>query len=119
MAEEQLDVKALAGMLRELLKDRPRPPEDLDGFTVMHTGMANDLLEALDPPSRNIANSREIKLFLHCRRCIRETLQPNVEVGWTGQGVQVWCKNHDCNIVHIDFEGRVHPANEGASLVIH
>ena len=34
-----------------------------------------------------------------------------IQVGWTDHGIQVWCVRHDCNIVHLDFEGYTHPAN--------
>lgn len=27
-----------------------------------------------------------------------------VDVGFTERGVQVWCRRHDVNVVHIDFE---------------
>lgn len=69
-----------------------------------------------------IENTKEIVSYLHCRLCAEEfihhehvgkspqTLQ-NLEIGWTKRGVQVWCKRHDVNIVHIDFEGTKHPAN--------
>lgn len=59
-----------------------------------------------------------IKLFFHCRQCLEE-LPPNttprewgrLECGWTVQGFQVWCKRHECNVIHVDFEGIKHPAN--------
>jgi len=35
----------------------------------------------------------------------------NYELGWTPNGLQMWCIRHDCNIMHIDFEGQTHPAN--------
>jgi hypothetical protein len=28
-----------------------------------------------------------------------------LDVGFTGRGFQVWCRRHDQNVVHIDFEG--------------
>lgn len=59
------------------------------------------------PPS----NSKEIQLYFHCGLCLREKLAQNIEAGWTPKGFQVWCRNHDCNIVHVDFEGQTHPAN--------
>jgi hypothetical protein len=34
-----------------------------------------------------------------------------IQVGWTQLGLQVWCIRHDCNIMHIDFEGVKHRAN--------
>ena len=66
----------------------------------------------------DISNTNEIELYLHCTKCLKE--KPNhispseyisIEVGWTIQGIQVWCKRHNCNIVHINFEGQKYPAN--------
>ena len=28
-----------------------------------------------------------------------------LDIGFTSIGVQVWCRRHDANVVHIDFEG--------------
>lgn len=61
--------------------------------------------------SRETPNTREIKAFMHCGSCIKESLPQNIEAGWTALGFQVWCRNHNCNIVHVDFEGSQHPAN--------
>lgn len=65
-----------------------------------------------------------IRQFYHCRRCIAEWQDgaapgqspsdyARLEVGPTLVGMQVRCKRHDLNIVHIDFEGCVHPADLG------
>lgn len=69
-----------------------------------------------DIPSKNV-----IKLYLHCRKCLEEVPQgmsrseyQSIEAGWTDLGLQIRCKRHDANIVHIDFEGAKHPANTGA-----
>lgn len=59
-----------------------------------------------------------IKTFFHCRKCIAE-LPPGrspqnyrrYDIGFTDIGVQVWCTRHNCNVVHIHFEGQKHPAN--------
>lgn len=32
-----------------------------------------------------------------------------LDVGFTDMGMQVWCRRHDTNVVHIDFDG-VRPA---------
>ena len=65
-----------------------------------------------------ISNDNEIAMFFHCALCLDE--KPNhisprdfsdLEAGWTKQGFQVWCKRHDCNIIHMDFKGHKHPAN--------
>lgn len=69
------------------------------------------------PPSTN-----EIQTFIHCALCLEEyrrtvsgLMSPreyaNNEVGWTPFGLQVWCKRHEVNVVHLDFEGMKHPAN--------
>jgi hypothetical protein len=65
-----------------------------------------------------MATANEIVGFLHCRRCFNErpeNIPPcdwqQLEVGWTPIGLQVWCRRHECNIVHIDFQGQKHPAN--------
>jgi len=52
----------------------------------------------------------EIHTFLHCAKCLSEK-PPNisarnwslVEVGLTSKGIQIWCRRHEANIVHIDF----------------
>lgn len=73
----------------------------------------NDEVVEIDVPSSN-----EIKMFMHCGLCLEErppNLSPrewaSLEVGWTVLGLQVWCKRHECNVIHIDFEGQKHPAN--------
>ncbi len=59
-----------------------------------------------------------IKLYLHCKLCI-ESVPPDTSpaewadlaIGWTDPGLQVWCNRHQCNVMHVDFEGHTHPAN--------
>lgn len=58
-----------------------------------------------------ISNNNCIGFYLHCGLCIKEDLPQRIEAGWTKMGLQIWCRNHDCNIMHINFEGRKHPAN--------
>lgn len=65
--------------------------------------------------SRPIPNTHEIKGFMHCARCVRERIGQKIEAGWTQQGFQVWCLNHNCNIIHVDFEDSKHPANTTAA----
>ncbi len=69
-----------------------------------------------------ISSQNEIVGFIHCAKCLKELpggASPRgwaqLEVGWTAQGFQVWCKRHDCNILHVDFEGAKHPANTHAA----
>lgn len=34
-----------------------------------------------------------------------------LDVGFTEQGLQVWCRRHDLNVVHIDFDGMMPEAD--------
>ncbi|TFH54279.1 MAG: hypothetical protein E4G89_00320 [Methanothrix sp.] len=71
---------------------------------------------------RKVSDENQIQLYLHCALCLAEwkagkakghspSSYSSIEVGWTELGLQVWCKRHDCNMCHIDFEGAQHPAN--------
>lgn len=69
-------------------------------------------------PDRDISNTNCIHTFFHCGKCsilrppdqsMREWAQ--LEIGFTPLGLQVWCKRCECNVVHVDFEGQKHPAN--------
>lgn len=53
-----------------------------------------------------------IRLFFHCGKCIDEKpddVTPRdwarIEVGWTDRGIQVWCKRHEVQIMHVDSRG--------------
>ena len=57
--------------------------------------------------------SNQITMFFHCAECLEEKpsgVAPRdwvkVEVGWTEQGIQVWCIRHELNVVHLDFLGQ-------------
>lgn len=59
---------------------------------------------------KTVAN--EIVRFMHCRMCLDECpsdLSPReyaqLEVGFTKPGVQIWCKRHEVNVMHMDFDG--------------
>jgi hypothetical protein len=72
----------------------------------------------LPPPSNEMC----IKSFFHCKRCLTDKpgdISPRdyamLEVGWTELGMQVWCKRHEANIIHISFEGQKHLANTSRS----
>lgn len=54
---------------------------------------------------------KQIGAYMHCSLCLQEGLPQNIEAGWTRQGFQVWCRNHNVNIIHVDFQGQRHPAN--------
>lgn len=64
--------------------------------------------------------SNQINLYIHCTQCYEEIPDgdspieyQDIEVGWTVKGIQIWCRRHDKNIMHIDFEGNTHPAVMG------
>ena len=58
-----------------------------------------------------------IVAYLHCKLCLKE-LPPLTspaewsanDVGWTKEGLQVFCRRHKANVLHVDFEGQRHPA---------
>lgn len=47
--------------------------------------------------------------FIHCRQCMSEQ-GSELDVGWTKEGIQVWCRRCDINVLHMDFQGQKHPA---------
>lgn len=60
----------------------------------------------------------EIISYMHCGMCLKEIpdgISPadwaDLEFGFSEKGLQIWCRRHDCNLVHIDFEGAQHPAD--------
>lgn len=67
------------------------------------------------------ALSLSITQYVVCAKCADElaTLEPpqslqeygTMDVGFTDFGVQVWCRRHKANIVHIDFQGQKLPAD--------
>lgn len=66
-----------------------------------------------------IPNVNSIVSFFHCELCLEELpdgVSPREyaehEVGWTEIGIQVWCKRHECNVIHMDFEGNKFNAND-------
>jgi hypothetical protein len=68
--------------------------------------------------ARAIPATNSIVQFFHCRHCLAELPKgespqgyASLEVGFTVLGVQVWCKRHDCNVVHVDFQNMSLPAN--------
>lgn len=71
-------------------------------------------------PKRTIPATNAIISFMHCKQCIKELPSgqsprdyAELEVGFTKLGLQVWCKRHELNVCHIDFQGYQHPANLG------
>lgn len=99
----------------------PHPADELlERCPHLYTSARFLLRKAQERPKRDIPATNEIRMFFHCRKCLQE-LPPGtspqewaqLEVGWTLLGFQVWCKRHDINVIHMDFEGMKHPANTG------
>ena len=70
--------------------------------------------------TRTIPATNEISSFIHCGKCLPEKPDgqsprewASLEVGFTEIGLQIWCKRHEVNVAHIDFQGQKHPANVG------
>ena len=67
------------------------------------------------------ALSLSIIQYVVCSKCADElaALSPPqslqdyaaIDVGFTDYGIQVWCRRHKSNIVHIDFQGAKMPAD--------
>lgn len=65
----------------------------------------------------DIPRTNNIASYFHCARCLQERpphISPRewaqLEVGFTPLGIQVWCRRHEMNVLHVDFEGQRHPA---------
>jgi hypothetical protein len=68
--------------------------------------------------ARAIPVTLEIGAYFQCALCVQEKPPDQspkewarFNVGWTKLGLQVWCVRHECNVIHIDFEGQKHPAD--------
>ena len=67
------------------------------------------------------ALSLSITQYVVCSKCADELAHLNppqslqdyaaMDVGFTEYGVQVWCRRHKANIVHIDFQRAKIPAD--------
>lgn len=69
----------------------------------------------------SIPSTNEIVQYMHCSKCLSDipsgvspAQHARLEVGWTKLGLQVWCRRHNCNVMHVDFEGAQHKANTTA-----
>ncbi len=73
---------------------------------------------------RDIPNDNQIQMYFHCGLCLAELKEiqrqlshispveySRLSIGFTPLGIQVWCNRHECNLAHIDFQGKQHPAN--------
>lgn len=66
-----------------------------------------------------IPSENSIRLYFHCQKCLDEAMALGIapkaysqlEAGATDLGIQIRCKRHDLNIIHIDFGGSQPAAN--------
>lgn len=50
-----------------------------------------------------------IKSYLHCKTCLdmkTMTDKAKLAVGWTDEGLQVFCETCDQSVIDLDFEGK-------------
>lgn len=66
----------------------------------------------------DIPVSNQVIMFFQCAMCLREKPEgvspgeySQLSVGLTRHGLQVWCRRHDANVIHIDFQNACHPAS--------
>lgn len=83
---------------------------------------AAQLLESTAQEVRKLPAKNGISMFLHCGKCLEcrpEDQSPadwaRLSVGFTKEGLQVWCWRHGINVAHIHFEGMQHPCNTSAA----
>ena len=69
-----------------------------------------------DSKFEHVSNLNNIVGYIHCGICLEETgdkpYHQRIQVGWTKFGIQVWCNLHDVNMMHMDFEGSKHRADQ-------
>ncbi|MEL0071646.1 MAG: hypothetical protein VW981_02090 [Rhodobiaceae bacterium] len=67
------------------------------------------------------ALSLSITGYIACSKCADEVGQSDppaslqdyarLDAGFTDYGLQIWCRRHQVNVVHIDFQGNRLPAD--------
>ncbi len=87
-------------------------------------GLPSERDKEAKPLPDTLTSENAIGMYMHCGKCVEELKDKTFdsdsaesprsyaryEFGYTKVGIQVWCVRHDCNVVHIDFEGQKHPA---------
>ena len=81
-------------------------------------------MSAEEPERETFGNLNSCMMYVHCGLCLNEVQElagrlgkasprdyARLSFGWTKWGLQIWCNRHDCNVVHVDFEGVTHPAD--------
>ena len=56
----------------------------------------------------------EIMGVMHCKKCLDEkpggdredhAAHAQLDIGWTPEGIQVWCRRHDTNVLSLTLKG--------------
>lgn len=75
---------------------------------------------ARDRTSESEPREPKIVTYLHCALCCEDVPEgmsmqeyAMMEVGFTVEGIQIWCRRHNASVVHLDFEGQKFPAIAG------
>jgi len=58
-----------------------------------------------------LQESDEAKTTKRIKELVRIVRNGRYDVAWTEWGLQVWCPEHDVNVIHIDFDGQKHVAD--------
>lgn len=65
------------------------------------------------PTTDKNGTTNDIVQFMHCGECLKEldgSVSPREythnEIGWTKDGLQVWCVRHEMNVIKLDFKGQ-------------
>lgn len=61
--------------------------------------------------TKKLKHKSKIKRFIHCKKCVEEKTDDTqsymeyskLSVGYTDDGIQVWCERHNENVTHFDF----------------
>lgn len=78
------------------------------------TGRTADISNVIPILKNAKPKPREPKIltFLHCALCLEELPADTspmeyaeMSVGFTVEGIQLWCNRHNANVVHLDFNG--------------
>lgn len=92
--------------------------EGLRSGRVGKLAAAQLLQSAMPPEVKELSPANGIKMFFHCSLCLEQKpdgVSPadyaRLSVGFTKEGLQVWCWRHGANVAHIHFEGQTHPCN--------
>jgi hypothetical protein len=73
----------------------------------------------MNPKQQPIPVTKSINAFFHCSLCLEEVMKiaessgqsqspstyQRLEVGSTDIGIQIWCRRHEANVLHLDFGG--------------